>query len=686
MAKSKEERWSGIHQRAMSEFDLIQAAQREERLQCLQDRRFYSIAGAQWEGDLGAQFANKPRLEINKIHLAVIRIISEYRNQRVAITFGPKDGQPDEFADTCAGLVRADEEDSSAEEAYDNAFEEAVGGGFGAFRLRAKYEDEDDDENDKQRVCFEPIPDADSSVFFSLDAKRQDKADAKRCFVLTGMSRDAYTEKYDDDPTTWPKSIQQIQFDWCTPDVVYICEMYAVEEKTELIHYFRGLDDEDMAVPDEELKEDEDKLPTLLATGFREVRQKRVKRKKVTKYTMNGNEVLDEETIPGTCIPVIPVYGKRWFVDNVERCMGHVRLAKDAQRLKNMQVSNLALLAAQSPREKPIFTPEQMAGHTVAWANDNIDDNPYLLVNPLRDTEGNPQAAGPIGYTKAPSVPPAMGALLQITDADMADLLGNQEAAEQVQPNLSGVAVELIQNRLDMQTFIYMSNFKKAVRRAGQVWLSMMKGIAVEESRRMKIVDSQGETDSAVINEPYFDQEKGAEMKRNDITKANFDVNAEAGPSSSSRRAATVRALTGMMQITDDPETKSVLSAMAMMNMEGEGIGDVRDFFRRKLVMAGAVKPTEEEAQEMAQQQANRQPDPQSQYLLAAAEEAAAGAEKDRATTVKTLADANLSEAKRIETLTKAGVAADTQQIANVEAMRNMLQPADPSLSTPPAE
>lgn len=291
MAKSKEERWSDVHQRAMSEFDLIQAAQREERLQCLQDRRFYSIAGAQWEGDLGAQFANKPKLEINKIHLAVIRIISEYRNQRVAITFGPKDGQPDEFADTCAGLVRADEEDSSAEEAYDNAFEEAVGGGFGAFRLRAKYEDEDDDENDKQRVCFEPIPDADSSVFFSLDAKRQDKADAKRCFVLTAMSRDAYTEKYDDDPTTWPKSIQQIQFDWCTPDVVYICEMYAVEEKTELIHYFRGLDDEDMAVPDEELKEDEDKLPTLLATGFREVRQKRVKRKKVTKYTMNGNPV-----------------------------------------------------------------------------------------------------------------------------------------------------------------------------------------------------------------------------------------------------------------------------------------------------------------------------------------------------------------------------------------------------------
>ena len=45
-------------------------------------------------------------------------------------------------------------------------------------------------------------------------------------------------------------------------------------------------------------------------------------------------------------------------------------------------------------------------------------------------------------------------------------------------------------------------------------------------------------------------------------------------------RAATVRALTGMMAITDDPQTKQVLQAMAMMNMEGEGISDVLDWLR----------------------------------------------------------------------------------------------------------
>ena len=187
------EKHATIHAEALALFNRIQSAQQETRLQCLEDRRFYSIAGAQWEGPLGEQFDNRPRLEFNKVHLAVIRIINEYRNNRITVDFQTPDGSTDdEMADACDGLFRADEKYSTADEAYDNAFEEAVGGGFGAFRLCAKYENEDDDEDDRQRVHIEPIVDADSCVFFDLSAKRYDKADAKHCFVLTGTTPDAY--------------------------------------------------------------------------------------------------------------------------------------------------------------------------------------------------------------------------------------------------------------------------------------------------------------------------------------------------------------------------------------------------------------------------------------------------------------------------------------------------------------
>ena len=135
MRETTEQRLRRIHNEALAEFDKIQEALRDERLQCLQDRRFYSISGAQWEGPLRDQYANKPKFEVNKIMLAVIRIVNEYRNNRITVDFVSKDGtRDDKLADTCDKLYRADEQDSGAEEAYDNAFEEAVGGGFGADR------------------------------------------------------------------------------------------------------------------------------------------------------------------------------------------------------------------------------------------------------------------------------------------------------------------------------------------------------------------------------------------------------------------------------------------------------------------------------------------------------------------------------------------------------------------------
>ena len=656
MAKlSKEQQLANIHADALNEFDNIQSALRDERLQCLQDRRFYSLAGSQWEGPLWDQYENKPKFEVNKVHLSVIRIINEYRNNRVTVDFVSKDGESrDDLADTCDGLYRADEQDSVADEAYDNAFEEAVGGGFGAWRLRTVYEDEEDPENEKQRIRIEPIFDADSSVFFDLEAKRQDKADAKRCFVITAMTTEAYKDTWGDDPTSWPKIIHQSEFDWCTPDVVYVAEYYRVEEKSETVRVFRNIGGEEERYTMADFEKDETLEETLEAVGTVEVRRKKYKTRRVHKYIMSGGKILEDcGYIAGKCIPIVPVYGKRWFVDNIERCMGHVRLAKDAQRLKNMQLSKLGEISALSSVEKPILTPEQVAGHQVMWSEDNIKDYPYLLINPITDANGNQQVSGPVAYTRSAQIPPAMAALLQITEQDMQDILGNPQGADKMVSNISGKAVEMIQQRLDMQTFIYMSNFAKGMKRCGEIWLSMAHDVYSEDKRKMKAISASGDVEAVELMKPMLDQQTGQVIMQNDLSEAKFDVNVEVGPSSSSKRAATVRALTGMMAITPDPETQQVLQAMAMMNMEGEGISDVRDFFRKKLVRMGVVDPTEAEAEEMAAMLQNQQQDPNAIFLQAAAEEAVAKAAKARADTVKTVADAELSRARTVETLAK---------------------------------
>ena len=661
---NKEQRLTELHSEALAQFDDVQTALRDERLQCLQDRRFYSISGAQWEGPLWDIYENKPKFEVNKVALSVMRIISEYRNNRITVDFTPKDGSDaDQLADTCDGLYRADEQDSVADEAYDNAFEEAVGGGFGAWRLRTQYEDDESEDNERQRILIEPIFDADSSVFFDLNAKRQDKSDARFCYVVYSMTRASYEAEFDDDPTNWPKTVHQYEFDWSTPDIVFVAEYYKVEDITETIRIFQGIDGTEEKYRAKDFSNDPELESTLAAIGSIEVRQRKIKSRKVRKYVLSGGRVLEDAGyIAGKCIPIVPVYGKRWFVDNIERCMGHVRLAKDAQRLKNMQLSKLGEISALSSVEKPILMPEQVAGHQVMWSEDNLKDYPYLLINPITGPDGSQSIAGPVAYTRAPNIPPAMAALLQVTETDMQDILGNQTGGDKIVSNISGKAVEMIQQRLDMQTFIYISNFSKAMKRCGEIWLSMAKDVYVEDGRKMKIIAADESPAQVELMKPMIDQETGEIKVENDLSDAQFDVTVDVGPSSSSKKAATVRSLTGMMQITQDPETLQVLGSMAMMNMEGEGISEVREFFRMRLIRMGVVKPTEKEAEELMAELQNKPQDPNALFLQAAAEEATAKAAKARADTVKTVADAELARAKTVETL--ANIDIDTEDHA----------------------
>ena len=644
-----------IHSLAKQQFDKAQSAVANERKQCLEDRRFYSIAGAQWEGKLGEQFENKPKFEVNKIHLAVIRIINEYRNNRIGVNFISKDGSAnDDLADTCAKLYRADEQDSSAEEAYDNAFEEAVGGGFGAWRLRATYEDEDDEENEQQRIRIEPIFDADSCVFFDPDSKRQDKADARYCFVLTAMTCDAYQEEYGEHPASWNKDITASQFDWSTTDSVYVAEYYRVEKVKEKVFTYRLIDGSEERYSKEKLDSDPSILEELEATGAQEVRSRTIERKRIRKILMSGGRVLEDYGfIAGRHIPIVPVYGKRWYIDNMERCMGHVRLCKDAQRLKNMQLSKLGELSAMSSVEKPILAPEQVAGVQHMWAQDNIENFPYLLAHPLKDAMGNVISQGPVSYTKPPNIPPAMGALLQVTEQDLSDILGNQDSGDEMQSNMSGVAVELIQNRLDMQSFIYISNFAKGVRRSGEIWLSMASELYVEDGRKMKVVGNQDEIDSIELFKPIYNEASGEVERANDLTKAKFDVAIDIGPTSSSKRSATVRSLTNMLPLMGDPMDQQVLGSMIMMNMEGEGVSEVREYYRKKLLRMGVVEPTKEEAQQLAQEAQNQQPDANTLYLQSEAEKNKSLAIKAQADTELAIARAEETKAKAIDLMTR---------------------------------
>ena len=659
-----------IHEEALSQFDTVQSAVKDEREQCLEDRRFCDIAGAQWEGALGEQFANKPKFEINKVHLAVKRIYSEYRNNRISVDFLSREDD-DDISNTCDALYRADESDSDGEEAYDNAFNEAVKGGIGAWRYRAEYEDEEDDENEQQRIRIEPIYDADSSVFWDINAKKYDKSDAKYCFVISSMSREAYIAEFDDDPTSWSKEISSTEFDWDSPDIVYVAEYYKVEHVKDEIKIYTNVMGAEERYNKDAFEDDPELEYKLISKGFKLSKTKKVKKKKVRKYILSGGGVLEDcGHIAGKNIPIVPVYGERVFVDNIERCMGHVRLAKDAQRLKNMQLSKLGEITASSPIEKPIVSPEQISGHQLMWEQDNIENYPYMLLNSLKDANGNILSNAPLAYTKPIDVPPALSALLQITDFDMKEILGNREAAEKMVSNISGEAIQKITDQLDMQSYIYLSNLAKSMKRGGEIWLSMAQDIYVEDNREVVGIDN-GKLSKIKLNTPEL-TESGAVKYKNDISNAKMSVFVDVGPSSSSKKNATVDKLTRMLQVVSDPETASVISTLTLMNMEGEGLSDARQYFRKKLVRMGVIQPNEQEHEELAEELANQQPTPQDQYLISESKKLETEAVENQVNTQLTAAKIEETTAKTLETL--AGIERENISKA-IELSNQMNQP-----------
>lgn len=654
-----------IHQQALKEFNTDYDAQYDERRQSIEDRRFASIPGAQYEDFMGETFTddNKLKIEVNKVQRSLIRIHDEYINNRIAVDFISQDGaNADELADLCDGLMRADEQDSNADEAYDNAFDEGSAGGFGAFRYRSEYEDLDDDENEQQRIRIEPIFEADSCVYFDASARKQDKSDAKRCFVLIPMSVDDYKEEYDDDPTSWPRDLVDSEFDWATVDVVYLAEYYKIERVNETIHIYELIDKSEERYTDSDFEADEELETKLLAEGSRKIREKKVSRHKVRKYLMSGGKVLEDcGYVAGRNIPVAPMYGKRWFISGIERFMGHVRLAKDVQRLANVLRSKLGELAASGSQETPIFDPSQIDEFVNEWEQAALGIVPYLRARALKDDNGNIVTAGPIGYTKAPEIPPALAALMAVVEQDLKDILGDSQGAEKIVSGISGKTVDLIQQRLDMQAFIYISNMGKARKRGGEIWLGMAKELYIEPNRKMRTVTEQGKIGQIELNIPIVGEES-EETYRNDISHSSLGLAVEIGPSSSSKKSATVTALTGMMQVTTDPEDLKVLSAMAMMNMEGEGLADTRAYYRQKLIRMGVVKPNKEEQEQLAQEAQNQQPDANTEFLKSAAGEADSKAQLNQtnaalniAKVENTEADTEKKQAETMETLSDIG-------------------------------
>lgn len=663
--KQPSEKMVKLHEDLCKGLDASYNASWPVRERALKARRFCDIPGAQWEDWIGDQFQNRYRPEVNKVAKAVARVFNEYRNNRISVDFQPETEEADaKVADLFDDMHRADERDSCAQEAYDCAFQEGAKGGYGGWRLCTDYEDHEDEDNERQKIQIIPITDADSCLYFDVDARRYDKADAKRAWLLRGMSREAYEAEWPRHPIVSVDKKLPYSFTWYAPEIIYVAECYVVEKyKTKVYTFDSTLTDDTRRVREEDLEE---MLPELEATGFVLGRTRTIEKRRVHKYIMNGQQIIEDcGIIAGEHIPLIPYYGNRSVIDGVEQAWGIVGPGKDAQQMYNMQVGVIGEQAALGSPPKPIFHPEQIAGHEALWAYDNVQRNPYLLINALRGPDGSPVPSGPIAFTQQQVLSQATQVLIDISNRDIMDVTGNLDQGQNLVSNVSAEAMQLSQDRVDMGSFGYMDNMSKSMRRHGEVWQSMRRDIETER-RKVRTLKRDGSEGMEEIMVPAMDEKSGKEILKNDLSKGKYQVFTDVGPSFSSRKKATQASLLELMRTTPDPQQQALLSSVILLNSEGEGLEDVRAYTRKQLVNQGVIPPTEEEKQQMQEAAASAKPDPQAVFLDASAQKAMADAEKARA-------QVGTEHAKTIETL--AGV--QSAQLQDAIALAGAITPQE---------
>lgn len=261
----------------------------------------------------------------------------------------------------------------------------------------------------------------------------------------------------------------------------------------------------------------------------------------------------------------------------------------DAQRLENLMVSMIADNATQAGGDGiPIvdvdFIPGPLMNH---WAERNKKRPAVLPMTSKKDKNGTVISEAQVaGWTPPTQMPPALAGLLQYTGTAIQQITGASQL-ENMPSNVATDTVDSIFNRMDTQSYIYMDNMAKSMRRAGVVWLSMAREVYGSDTP-MRIVNEDGSDDVALMTGEVVDRQTGQVIALNDLSQGNYEVTVDVGQSFATRRDATVKSLLSMLALIPPGTPKhDLVSSMILDNMDGEGMDDLKEYNRNQLLLSG---------------------------------------------------------------------------------------------------
>jgi hypothetical protein len=429
--------------------------------------------------------------------------------------------------------------------------------GWGYWRINTRYTREDSFD---QEIFIDTI-DNPFTVYFDPNSILPDGSDAERCLITTVMDKKIFREYYpdaDDGANFQQRSTGDDTASWITKEDIRVAEYFWIERERAKLYL---LSDGTSGFADSD-----NFFARVEASGLTVVDERNSFRKAVKWIKCTALEVLEEKTMAGKYIPVVPCYGAQVIVDDKRKKYGLVRFAKDPQRMYNFWRTSMTESVALAPKAKWLLAEGQDEGHEIEWAMANIKSTPVLRYK-QKDIEGQP---APVPVRLQPEPPPtgimeAAGAI----SADLQMVLGVLDPNQLPSGNISGKALAGQQNQVDLSNFHFYDNMTRSIRHTGKIILDLIPKI-YDTQRVMRIIGSDGQPDMTTINE----QSEIGEVL-NDVTVGEYDVVMDTGPGFQTKRQQAVESM--MPLLTGNQELFNIAGDLVFRNMDFPGADVIAD-------------------------------------------------------------------------------------------------------------
>lgn len=569
---------------------------------CREDIRFVTLPGAQWDQRQMSTRGNRAMYQFDKLSPHVKQIVNEWRQAPPAGKVRGVEESDTGLAEIMQGLCRNIESVSHAEDARVIALEPAVTGGFGVYRIRTRYSNEDSFD---QEICTEPVYNP-FAVKFDPSAVKRDRSDGMFAFVEEDMSKEVYQSTYPD---------KAIDSDFFFQDAGKVWRPYAPdgsidESRVRIAEYYwkqpttrrlLALQPPAAAVntraPEAQITFEDDlrkrlgnDLSQLEALGWTVIKERKVESYKVMCRLTNGSEWLSEEMeFPSKYIPLIPVWGDITTVDGEDYFQGLVRRSKDQQRLHNVHRTAAIEAVAKAPKAPFIGKLSWIKGFESIWQRANAEDYAFLPI--AEGAQDVPQRAAQA------EVPVALLQLAQLDNEDIKATTGQYNPSLGAQSSeTSGRAIALRRAQGATSTFNYVGNMNNAIRLEYEIYIDMIPRV-YDTQRVVRILGADGAEDWKTLYQEVVNPQTGATQVINDISKGKYDVTVSIGPSYATQRLEAVDMWTQLAaQIgSAAPGLAALVTYQVAKNLDLPGSEEVTEALRSMLVAQKMLPPKDGE-------------------------------------------------------------------------------------------